>query len=975
MSDALDTGGAADSDSLAAGISVRQTPSHGADIVVQGDTALLTLHRRLLEAGLETAVVRVLTACGDPPTDHLRQQFSELGIDALDGHLSRVFATAATAAAAAPASDPDTLRTDGPEELSHALTVLSRLGDGTVDGLPSTRADLDGALPPLFAGVSMTPTVTVRLGVSWASCRRAHRERVLQWLTQLALGVRVDLVVGEAAARRILADHRADVPAHILTSLRNRGREPPAPLAGEATVAATDRQTRVADAMARLDRDGRPCGVLQALARTPGQACPYQRLARELSLESPPYEAVRTLAATHGLVERTTRADGTTVVSLRPAGLDVVRRLSTAADIAPTAVQTARADGGSTSAGISDTPQNPPAMPYSPAEVEGGTSLQQTTLPEGPTDQPPAADATATTGEGRLEGWQTGLITPEWAPRSRWVPAAAATSRGELGLVSADLDLAVDRDGRTPAVSWSRDRDLVYVGAEYHNPMQAAATLAHGLTSELLWSRGEFADRIGDGLAGLAIQDHEVLRNATRIGWLPNSVTSGADLREQLRDAREELLLLSRELAHTDDPDDRADLRSELAATALGLVGVVVQLFDLADIEVVLDYRIADLPRHFSADGNPDRRADLVAHLRKLTTICSRAGAWTGYAQLLEHRTDVRADGWSMDATPGVDVATPVCGLLIHGGGVDQLADDVAAACRDATAVHPDAPPLRIDIDVRSGTDHHHRASTARRMLRARGLQPTCTATAILAGMVADPFALATAIHWGLERESPTREIYLDEVRRVLATASPADLLPDCAPSARAGIAALARAEEPLSQATLCRRADITAQSWRTHRAGLVAADWIRETPSGWRLALPFRHERHADVALADPPWWLRGSGTDIAGDLGRETRRETDVLEWLLFQRGLLVDLDRIHDATDPIGRVWEAITDGMLADRALLDCVFHQLGVPPPLIRAGCGVRERPDPTTVQLGAQPLLQQTTLPVSDTPQNSPTGR
>lgn len=49
----------------------------------------------------------------------------------------------------------------------------------------------------------MTPTISVRLGISWASHRRGQRERLLQWLVHLGFGARIDLVVGEAAAYRI----------------------------------------------------------------------------------------------------------------------------------------------------------------------------------------------------------------------------------------------------------------------------------------------------------------------------------------------------------------------------------------------------------------------------------------------------------------------------------------------------------------------------------------------------------------------------------------------------------------------------------------------------------------------------------------------------------------------------------------------------------------------------------------------------
>ena len=951
------------------GISARRSSTPGADVDVDGDASLLELHRRLLDDGLADVVVDALRRLDGEGTGDYRAVLRSHGVTALNDHLADVLATATQAL-----RDLD-LDPDGADDADvvDAIDVLGQLGDGTVDGLPSDLDDLDDALPPLLAGSSTTPTVSVRLGLGWASRRREQRERVLRWLTRLGLGARVDLVVGDGAGRRILDDHRADVPAHVLSQLCNRGRATPAPLAGETDDAAESRAERVADALDRLDPDGRPAGVLDALADAPTQTQTYSDLARELVLDAAPYEAVSTLDKHLGLVERTERSDGATVVSLRPAGLSVATRLGASVAVSGAVAAGAATDGGRASTGVSDTPQNSPSMPYYPGKHGGGEAplSPAATAPETATDRPAGESDAATADGDRVDGWQTGLVTPEWAPRSRWLPAVESVDAEELALVSADLDLADDRDGRTPVVSYARDRDVLYTGAEYHNPAQAAVTLAHGLTSERLWTRADLADRIGDDLSGLEISERDVLRSATRIGWLPDDVRDGDDVRDQLRDAREDVLDLCRELSAADDAEDKIALRGELASTAIGLVGVVVHLLDLAGVQVVLDYRIDELARHFSPSGNDDRRDDLLDHLRKLSAICSRSGAFGAFAQLLEHRDYVREDAWTMDATPGVDAAKPACSMLVHGGNVESLSDDLVERLSDPVDVHPDAPDLRLDVDVRVGTDRHRLASTARRMLRSRGLRPTATATAVLAGMVADPWVLADSIHWGLARETPARDVHLDEVRAVLATADSTRLLPDASPAARAGVAELARASEPLSQAELCRRAGISTQSWRNHRDGLVAADWVRETERGWRLALPFGSERGDDVDVANPPWWLKTEAGEW-GDFGRDGRRAADVVDWLLLDRDLLDDVGRLNDPDDPVGELYDALRDGELADRELVDDVLRELGVPPALVRAGCGVAPPlPEPATASVG--PSTRQTSFSeVSDTPQNPP---
>ncbi|MFW6382836.1 MAG: hypothetical protein ACOCZD_02225, partial [Haloferacaceae archaeon] len=527
-------------------MSVRRSGTPGADVDVDVDASLLELHRRLLEDGLAGVVVDALRRLDGEGTGDFRAVLRSHGVEALNDHLADVLATATQTL-----RDLD-LDRDGAvdDDLRHALDVLAQLGDGTVDGLPSDLGDLDAALPPLLAGSSTTPTVTVRLGLGWSSRRREQRERVLRWLSRLALGARVDLVVGAGAGRRILDDHRADVPGHVLSQLSNQGRALPAPLAGETDDAAETRAERVATALDSLDRDGRPAAILTALAESPTQTQTYDALARELVLDSPPYEAVRTLDDGLGLVERTERSDGATVVSLRPAGLSVASRLGASVAVSGAVAAGVATDGGRASGDVSDTPQKSPSMPYCPGKPGGGEAPLDpaATAPETATDRPAGESDAATADADRVDGWQTGLVTPEWAPRSRWLPAVESVDAGEVALADADLDLADDRDGRTPVVSYARNRDVVYSGAEYHNPAQAATTLAHGLTSERLWTRTRLADRIGDGLAGLDISEHDVLRSATRIGWLPNDVDDGDDLRDQIREAREDVLDLTREL-------------------------------------------------------------------------------------------------------------------------------------------------------------------------------------------------------------------------------------------------------------------------------------------------------------------------------------------------------------------------------------------------------------------------------------------
>jgi len=237
-------------------------------------------------------------------------------------------------------------------------------------------------------------------------------------------------------------------------------------------------------------------------------------------------------------------------------------------------------------------------------------------------------------------------------------------------------------------------------------------------------------------------------------------------------------------------------------------------------------------------------------------------------------------------------------------------------------------------------------------MLRARGLRPTPATVAVLAGVALTPWAAAEAVHWGLEREDRRREVHLDEVRQALATLGPDRILDESPRSARAGVAALLDADRPLSQTELADRAGISAQSWRNHRDALIAADWVRETPDGWRVSLPFRSERDDAPAVADPPWW----STDAA-------QHASDVLTWFHYDReGIAGDP---LDPDDALGHALEVSEHGL--PRAATDpdaarAALEGSSVPPDLVLSRCGSSSRRTTTTATVAMGRSTTQTSL-------------
>lgn len=911
------------------GLTARASPPRESSVAVAGDAPLADLAAEVVD-GLQEELVDALDEVPGSCRQEHRAVLAEAGVDALDGRLAGALARAA--------EDPE-------GRVDDAQAVLSSLGHGHVDGQASGLDDVHAGLPPLLAAASTTPTVAVRLGVGWASRRREQRADLLAWITSLAMGARVVLVVeSDAAARRLLDAHAVDVPAHILTYLRKRRSDTEAHVDAEAV----DEATRT------LDADGRPAGVLRALSGSQAHALDYAALRRSLTLDSPPYESVRRLVDRE-CVERVERADGTTVVSLRPVGAATLRRLD--GDAEPDGGRAARSasssgwDASGGEAGVSHTPQNPPDMPCCPAAGDG---------PPRPGDDDadraarPAAEAATADGD-RRDAYQTGLVTPAPAPRMDWVPAVEAADAGEVALVDADLSrrLDHDRDGRQPWWGFETAESRAYAAAEYHNPMQYAVSLAHALTAEGLLERADLEGRVGDGLRDLSIHERPVLWGATCVGWLPADVDDGAALVDAMREAREEVL----ELATLASRDGSEVSRGAATRHALGLVGTMTDLFDLAGVEVVVEARVPECSRHFG-EANEDRREDLLEHLGTLSALCSRVGAYSTFRQLFEDRADRRSDALTLGFDRGEQACTGslTASVVVVGDGVEGLAEDLGDVLEEPRPLVDDAPPVGVDVPLRVGSSGRRTARTVRRMLRSRGLRPTPEAVMVMQAFAADPWAAAEGIHWGLSTEDSRRDVHLDEVRRALSAVGPGGILPEMAPSARGGVAALLDADAPLSQAALARRAGISPQSWRTHRDALEAADVVRETADGWRVALPFRDERGEAVDVARPPWWLQGDG--------REGRKRSDVLWWLLVERGLLDDESRQFDPADPVGHALEVVDAGV--PRAAVDgeawrAALDEWGLSPWMLAAGCGDGPPPMVSTARMGDPP---QSTLPV-----------
>lgn len=991
------------------GVSIRQSPILGADIYLDGAKSLTQLHATAIEAGLEDSIHDVLRALPGSTHTEWRQIIDEVlrQDDRVDGDRDADESDVAPALASALAKAATVLRDDSDDDdnredtLDDARRALTLLGRGHVDNIPTSRADCHATTALLQEAGDAIParTIEVHLGVEWAGQRADQRRDVVEWLSELWTVHDVQLVVSRAAAGRLVDAHRDQLPAHLTQQCKRR-LTPAIPESssqsrvGEADGGAGRTSERARLARDELSADSRKTAVVANVAADADHALTYGELADALVLDSPSdgnlYQVVKRLEEGHGLVERVDRPDGHTIVSLTPAGLTYIQ------DVYKEEGVQSRLPG--TVAGVSQTPQNSPPMPCKPAqarEAPPGTAAE---------DRPGGEGAAAATPEGPagVEDWTHGLVAPEFMGYDRALPAEAAAERGDVVLQNSRIQRE-DVDPRQPRVS-VRGSTLVVEAGKAENPLQHATTIAHGLGWEATRNQALTASDIDTVLDGDL--DVEQLRDATGVGWLGDE-DDGADVAESIDEALATMLYecgalqegdhdvidrldtddgFSNEglLEHIDGLEDgsmreltASEHRSLITRFALGLSTTIVHLLDLSGMDVVLNVRIPECSRHFSADDdeNDQRRQTMLEHLTTIASLWSRYGAWNGFKQLHETRPAKRSSG-----DPEVDATDPIgkmrASIVVIGRGVQDLADELRDALEDDRNVVDDAPEINVAVGVQEGTDLEATRKTARWMLREeKNMRPTHGATAALVAFAADPWAVAEAIHWGLQHETSSRKIHLDEVRRALSQLHWNRLLeePETATSTkRKALAVLLEADAPISAAEMQRRDGPSPESWRHHRDRLIELGLVEETPAGWRLTLPFGHERGAEAVEACPedrdegerpsiPWHWQADGTDVPGDLGGDKRSPGDVIDWLLIERGLIEDASRIHDPDDPVGKWADAYYGAEDPDWSAMRDVCREFEIPWRLLAAGCGLRE-PSPPSHTAAVGPELAQTPL-------------
>jgi len=424
-------------------------------------------------------------------------------------------------------------------------------------------------------------------------------------------------------------------------------------------------------------------------------------------------------------------------------------------------------------------------------------------------DRPDGEAAEATDDTGYAEG----LVNVEYMPRDRHEAAAGAAADGEIAVVDAPIERG--DDGRRPWWSYNADRDELVVGAEYFNPMQVWTALGRALASEGTLGEVLTEDRLEEDLSGLETDDRDLLRDARCIGWLPDDATV-EDFLQELREARKELLDKTSAF-HAEEYEDRNEKRSEITRYALGLAGTIVHLLDLLGVDVVREIRVPDYDRNYARDRNrDDLREDggdggsdpePVRTLHRVPSAVRGAGG----EAFCSHEPRVE---------PGEAVGSLIGSVVLVGDGLPDLEEELAAHLDGPRDLHPDAPEFGVQIPIQEAS----RSATARvvqRILRTKNMRPSREAVDVLHGFSSDVYAVAAGLNRALEPEEHRRPIHLDEARRALAILDEDRILPEAAPSARSGVAALLESDRPLLAAELARRAG-SARS----RGGTTGRRW-----------------------------------------------------------------------------------------------------------------------------------------------------
>ncbi|WP_338740410.1 winged helix-turn-helix domain-containing protein [Haloplanus salilacus] len=547
-------------------------------------------------------------------------------------------------------------------------------------------------------------------------------------------------------------------------------------------------------------------------------------------------------------------------------------------------------------------------------------------------------EGAAAAGEAGQRGFHRerlpSLHTPADWNRSEYIAARECTPDGGVSVVDHSVE---GRDDRAEGHIWiDQSADAVGVSCEYDSPMPYWVSTAAALTDWRIWEFVLTEDRLLEApeFADLFDDHRQILRGSRCLGHLPDDHETPADYIDGLQTARDDLLELTKQW-HQGDYEDRDAFRSTITREALGLVGTMVHLLDLADVDVTFEVRVPSLPKF-----DTEHRRTMARSLAVGLAICSCYGQHTGYRQLFETRDEKLewTTGLDIDHDDPLGAVIPSVSVVGDCGGTPEgLATILQEELAEPQALRDDAPEIAVDVPVVYDHGRKTYAAIVRSLVATKRLRATRDAVSLFHGLAATPYDAAVALGRGLSREAFERDIRTDEVRRALQALQSDGLLANASPTIRDVVATLLRADQPLTQSALADQAGRSTRSLRTHLPRLEALGLIEATGQGYRLCLSFctDAERHADVlprlveddltlardvlydavALDDPPdrvW-------DIWIDLGPDGVPDIDALRdhvawawWVIPTCQALADQEAVASASVATARFGAEVDHG---------------------------------------------------------------
>ena len=877
-----------------AGLSLTQQPPLSPCIELSADDTAHRLWRHIARSGSfqEVFVAAVGDLVGD--LDHRverEERLRECGVTALDGVYAGMV--------------PSLAYTD--EQFFEVLRATAQFGAPTrsVAGWHLPLEELaDGPLAILRAS-ERTPTMSIHIDDAFEDLHATEQRPDVLWLlAELARAVDLRVVATGRWQRKLATEYREQLPG--VSEQCNAG-----PSEGTIT-------QHVETAREALDTDGRKVCILRQLAEQTAETLSYNALYATHDVSK---GAVRQCLTTGdpslaglGLVETFSRATGRgNAVELLAAGRELLDRLD--AEIGRQ--QRLGAVVSETGNRSDDSRVTPPAH-------EGCHS--------------PAAEAVAEQGGGGAKVADDRDSDRHRLPhhhqvrsaaRHRYAAATGTATDGGITLVEHPISEKNDRG--EPHWYYDHEDDRLLVGAEYDNPMKGWVCIALALANPRTFRHVLTPERFEAGKLGNMLADHtDLLRNSRCLGYLADRNATAEDYTDALLEAADDLRELTKDWYHGNF-ENANRFRATILREAHGLVGTMVHLLNLADVDLVREFRLPNFARDFDKSD----RHDLAETIAIGASIQSRYREFAAYRQLFESREDKRESA----IPPRVDADDPfgelIGSFVLVGTSVGSLADPLRRRLANQE-VHDDAPEFGIHVPVEVADDRRHTAQPVQLMCDQKQIRPTRAAISILAVLTGTPYDAAKALHnLGSETKAPGRDIRLDEVRYALSALDAERILPAMSkPALSKVVHALLATGDSLTQSALADRADVSARSVRNHTERLAAFDFVRFDGDGWRFALPFHTDEERGATIL--PWFVATSADDSEAS---ETFVR-DVLDDVVYD---LLDIDRYADPEDPVGgalfgppgelipalrEAWEWLDPWIQMIRTLLDAP----GGPPP-------------------------------------------